>query len=170
MSSTSTETRVVDARQPAELDRLLEAGGVGAQEGGAGAHEGVEDVGARRRCGARVMRQPATPRASSSIAAGGSTTQAIAGVSARAVSTGSRPASSAARDGGVVEAGGLADPGAGGAGGAAGDGAAEGDAHAATAVGGAGEPARARPSSSASARTCSRRPGSRKSSPARYSG
>ena len=157
-----------DARQPAELDRLLEPLGVGAQEGRAGAHQGVQHIGARSAVAHRDApagdppreqihrhRRADHPGGRRAVGAGGLDRQ--------------QPLLERRRDGGVVEAGGLAHAGA-ARGDARGDGAAEGDAHAATATAGSGAPGSASPSSSASERTCSRRPGSRKSSSARYSG
>ena len=156
-----------DPRQPAELDRLLQPRRVGAQERRPGADEGVEGGGpvAGGPDGDPPPRHPARqqlhrhvrlrhPREGGGVGAGRLDRQQAVG--------------EGLRDGGVVPAGGLPDAGAAG-GGPRGGGAAEGDAHAATAIG-AGLPGRARPSSSARARTWPRRPGSTQSSSPTYPG
>ena len=156
-----------DPRQPAQLDGLLQTGVVGAQEGRAGAGQRVEDDGPR----AVVAHRDAPAR----HALGEQLHRDVGGDhpgDRRAVGDGGldrqQPGLERARHGGVGELAALLDPGPDRR--AGGQRAAEGDAHAATAAIGWGDPARASPSSSAIARTCARRPGSRKSSSARNSG
>ena len=156
-----------DPRQPAQLDGLLEAGVIGAQERGPGAGQRVQHVGAR----AAVAHRDAPARHAPGEQLHGALGRQHPG-DRRAVGHGGldrqEPGLEGAGHGGVGELAALlhARP----VRGAGGERATEGDAHAVTAAMGSGAPVRASPSSSAIARTCARSPGSRKSSSARNSG
>ena len=152
-----------DARQPAELDRLLDPVGVRAQEGGAGPDERVE----HRRARALVAQRdapaghPALVEGHRAVGVGdpGDGGPGRGGGLDRQQTVGERPG-----DGRLVQAGPLAgrrarrpprpgDP-------------AEGDAHAATSAAGPRACSRASPAASAMARTRRRMPGARKRSSA----
>ena len=92
--STVTDTRVeIPGSQPSSIASSRPAASV--RRKAAPVRARASSTSARAPARRTLMRQPGTPRASRSIATGGSTTQAIAGDSARAVSTGSSPASRA---------------------------------------------------------------------------
>ena len=154
------------ARQPAELDRLLEARGVRAQEGRAAAHEGVE----HRRPRALVADRDAPaahPGAGQGEGVGGAGDEGQRRAARPRGLDRQQPLGQRGGDRRLVEPRPLADGGARGRAGPGG--AAEGDAHAATAAG-RGASSAASPSGPASARTRGRMAGSRKRSSARYSG